>query len=188
MRKGYKLLSADHTTAVMVSDAIIKLRKIRVFSKRPNTELFKAFTPGIGTQAEANRIVDFLIADRVIVKDGTRFKWNGDINLWDDSDRRRSYVLAMLLHSDDTKKPVLCEKKSGKVSKQLFNQSKPVADTKPITKSSKDYAEDLSDNALKNEIARLTEILESRRRHQEQVQSILNATGLTKEEILEILK
>lgn len=182
MRKGYKLLSADHTTAVMVSDAIIKLRKIRVFSKRPNTELFKAFTPGIGTQAEANRIVDFLIADRVIVKDGTRFKWNGDINLWDDSDRRRSYVLAMLLHSDDTKKPVLCEKKSGKVSKQLFNQSKPVA------KSSKDYAEDLSDNALENEIARLTEILESRRKHQEQVQSILNATGLTKEEILEILK
>lgn len=182
MRKGYKLLSADHTTAVMVSDAIIKLRKIRVFSKRPNTELFKAFTPGIGTQAEANRIVDFLIADRVIVKDGTRFKWNGDVNLWDDSDRRRSYVLAMLLHSDDTKKPVLCEKKSGKVSKQLFIQSKPIA------KSSKDYAEDLSDNALENEIARLTEILESRRRHQEQVQSILNATGLTKEEILEILK
>lgn len=182
MRKGYKLLSADHTTAVMVSDAIIKLRKIRVFSKRPNIELFKAFTPGIGTQAEANRIVDFLIADRVIIKDGTRFKWNGDINLWDDSDRRRSYVLAMLLHSDDTKKPVLCEKKSGKVSKQLFNQSK------PITKSSKDYAEDLSDNALENEIARLTEILESRRKHQEQVQSILNATGLTKEEILEILK
>jgi len=180
MRKGYKLLSADHATAVMVADAIIKLRKIRVFPKKPNSELFKAFADGIGTQAEANRIVDFLIADRVIIKDGTRFKWNGDINVWDDSDRRRSYVLAMLLHSDDTKKPVLCEKKSNKPAKELFKQSKPINRfVRP---------ENWTDEEIEDEITKLTQLLTSRRQKREQVQAILNATGMSREQIIEILK
>ena len=191
MRKGYKLLSANHSTATMVADAIIKVKNIRVYSKKPCEELFKAFTNGIGTQAEANRIVQFLIDDRVIVKDGNRYKWNGDINHWNDRDWRRTYVLAMLLHSDDTKKPVLCKKvQSKKLEKSIESAIREKGAKEFLQNVEKKLTnlEKMSNDELENLVLKAQNILNTRKEKSEKVQSILDKTGLSKEEILEILK
>ncbi|MBP5597701.1 MAG: hypothetical protein J6Y02_20185 [Pseudobutyrivibrio sp.] len=107
MKKGTKFLSADYSTADMVVSAILKLKGTRFWNNKPVDELFKAFKPGIGSKAEAERIVLYLIDDRVIVKDGDRYKWHGDVNVWDNVDRRRKYVLEMLMHADATKREVI---------------------------------------------------------------------------------
>lgn len=107
MKKGTKFLSADYSTADMVVSAILKLKGTRFWNNKPVDELFKAFKPGIGSKAEAERIILYLIDDRVIVKDGNRYKWYGDVNVWDNIDRRRKYVLEMLMHADETKREVI---------------------------------------------------------------------------------
>lgn len=107
MKKGTKFLSADYSTADMVVSAILKLRGMRFWNNKPVDELFKAFKSGIGSKAEAERIILYLIDDRVIIKDGNRYKWHGDVNVWDNIDRRRKYVLEMLMHADETKREVI---------------------------------------------------------------------------------
>lgn len=107
MKKGVKLLSANYPIADMIVSAILKLKVMRFWDNKPVDELFKAFKPGIGTKAEAERIVLYLIDDRVIIKDGNRYKWHGDVNVWGDVDCRRKYVLEMLMHTDETKREVI---------------------------------------------------------------------------------
>ena len=107
MKKGAKFLSADYSTADMVVSAILKLKGMRFWNNKPVDELFKAFKPGIGSKAEAERIILYLMDDRIIIEDGNRYKWHGDVNVWGDVDCRRKYVLEMLMHTDETKREVI---------------------------------------------------------------------------------
>ena len=112
MGKTYIRLSASVQNADGIVNAIMFIKNMRVYESLPVEALFKKFPKNeegetVGTYAEATRIIKYLEEDRTLIKDGKRFKWHGDANIWDDRDARRKYVLEMLEHADDTRIKVI---------------------------------------------------------------------------------
>lgn len=198
MGKSYKRLSADIKSADVLVNAILALKYKRVFDKKPVEELLMKLD-GVSNFAEAGRICDYLIADRILIKDGKRFVWHGDVSVWDNPDKRRTYCLQMLHHSREDMPEIIQKSGSKKSILNLKHQKttvkiSPKQDNSPKVvlygcDSQLDFSSHSDDElsallaAIQKEFARREEI----RKKQAKLQEVLELADMSRDELAELL-
>lgn len=197
MGKCYTRLSANVPTADMIVNAILNLRRARTWDKLPVSDLFSKMN-GSGTNAEAKRILDYLIKDRVIIKDSKKFRWNGDVSVWENPDKRRTYVLEMLHHSREDM-PEIIQKPGSKRSVMNLKQNVVFKVAPKQEDSAKgllcgpdgkfDFLSHSDDElsailqAVQKEFARREEV----RKKQARLQEVLELAEMSRDELAELL-
>lgn len=194
MGKCYKRLSADVKSADVLVNAILALKYKRVFDKKPVEELLTKLSD-VSNFAEAGRICDYLIADRILVKDGKRFIWHGDVSVWDNPDKRRTYCLQMLHHSREDMPEVIVKpgkKPTPKIVAKAISHSRQEDSPKSVLygcDGTLDFSSHSDDElsallaAIQKEFAHREEV----RKKQAKLKEVLELAEMSRDELAELL-
>jgi len=201
MGNTYKRLIADVPTADMIVSALLDIKRARIWNKRPIEKIEQKFKEkGIGTSNEAERIINYLLADRVIVKDGKKYIWNGEVSKWNDADYRRKYALEMLSGSHEELPKII--RKPGRESRSIFQQATyeyndktgefnevPQEESPKIVMEQYDFTEHSDDelSAMMFAIQKELDARATKREAQAKLQTVLELAEMSKEELLDLL-